>query len=43
MLPGVGRRTYDRLVAITRKLPAFTLDLGRDHAANVAALERLIR
>jgi hypothetical protein len=43
MLPGVGRRTYERLVAIAAKLPAFSLELGPDHAANVAALAGLLR
>jgi hypothetical protein len=42
MLPGVGRRTYARLVAVAGALPAFTLELGPDHDLNVAALHTLI-
>jgi hypothetical protein len=42
MLPGVGRRSYERLVAVTGALPAFALELGPDHDRNVAALRGLI-
>jgi hypothetical protein len=42
MLPGVGRRSYQRLVAVTAALPTFALELGPDHAQNVAALRALI-
>jgi len=42
MLPGVGPRSYQRLVAVSTALPAFVLELGRDHARNVAALRGLL-
>jgi hypothetical protein len=42
MLPGVGRRSYDRLAAVAGALPAYTLELGPDHDRNAAALRGLV-
>ncbi|HEY7375768.1 MAG TPA: hypothetical protein VIF57_26660, partial [Polyangia bacterium] len=42
MLPGVGRRSYQRLVAVAAALPTFALYLGPDHGQNAAALRALL-